>query len=441
MKKFILIAIVLCWTGNSVAQAQKTEPPYQLDRLSAYSIFLENYRSENYQMALDYGRWMIFAKPKKIEGYSKFDLERNLDRMITVYSETANEQEDPTVRSTYLDSALMVFDIAFETLTDDKEFDSFEWKLKKARFYQQNTDHLSNAANKAHSLYMELYEQNPERFTKRGEGYYVQVALQKLISDGKKDSALAMVKKTEPYASDKLVQYFDQVRNRLFDTPQQRIDFLKSQLESEPKNVELLDQLLQIYEEQEMFADAKDIAQRLYKLESNYSNAIRLAEIAMNNANYAQAINYLKEALNKTDDPEQLKTAAMDLAESYLNQDRLQQARQWARKAIDYDSDWGEPYLLISKIYARAVSNCTSNREMDRKDKVVYWLVLDYLDKALQVDQTTKSVVDSRYQSYEPVTPTKEEKFFSNWEEGESMKVSDNLHDCYGWINETTKVR
>jgi tetratricopeptide (TPR) repeat protein len=392
-------------------------------------------------MALDYGRWMLFAKPKKIEGYSQFDLERNLDRLITIYTEVGNKQEDPTVRSTYLDSALHVFDVAFETFGDEKEFDNFDWQLKKARFYQQNKDHISNAMSKAIDLYMELYKQNPERFTKRGEGYYVQVVLQQLISNGEKDQALSLIKKTEPYASEKLLSYYDSVRGRLFDTPQQRIDFLKSQIESEPKNVKLLDELLQIYEEQEMYAEAKDIAERLYKLESNFDNAIRLAEIAMNNANYPKAITYLKEAMGKTDENSKLKRVAIDLAESYLNENQLQQAREWARKASNYDEDWGKPYLFISNIYARSVSNCTSDREMDRQDKVVYWLVLDYLDKARQVDETTTSTVEQRYKSYEPVTPTQEEKFFKNWKTGEEIKVGANLHKCYGWINETTTIR
>jgi hypothetical protein len=197
MKKFFILSMILCWAGISVAQTQKTEPPYQLDRLSAYSIFLENYRSENYDMALDYGRWMMYAKPKKIEGYSKFDLERNLNRLITIYSEIGNEREDPTVRSTYLDSALMVFDIAFETLGDDEEFDEFDWKMKKARFYQQNKEFVSDAESKAQALYKELYEMNPQRFTERGEGYYMQLLLQNLLANEKKVRVLAVIKKIE----------------------------------------------------------------------------------------------------------------------------------------------------------------------------------------------------------------------------------------------------
>lgn len=441
MKKLWILVFIFGWLGVSVAQAQKTEPPYSLDRLSAYSIFLENYRSENYEMALDYGRWILFAKPEKIEGYSQFDLQRNLDRLITVYSEMANQKEDPTIRSAYLDSALMVYDIAFKTFKGKDGFDEFDWKMQKGRFYQENSDHLDDAMSKARKIYMDLYEKDPKRFTKRGEGYYMQVVLQELISAEKKDRALAMIQKTEKYASEKLKSYYDEVRGQLFESSEQRIKFLKSQIEEKPKSAELLDKLLQIYEEEEKYSEAKDIAERLYNLESSYENAKRLAEIAMNNANYKKAIKYLKEAADKTDDKSKLKRIAIDVADSYLNDGKLKSAREWARKANSYDEEWGEPYLMISSIYARAVSGCTSNREMDRNDKVVYWLVLDYLDKAKNVDERTTNVVEQRYESYEPVTPTQEEKFFKNWETGDEIEVDSNLHDCYDWINETTTVR
>jgi hypothetical protein len=78
---------------------------------------------------------------------------------------------------------------------------------------------------------------------------------------------------------------------------------------------------------------------------------------------------------------------------------------------------------------------------MDRSDKVVYWLVLDYLDKAKEVDSSLSSTVSRQYQSYAPVLPTKEDKFFNNWVEGEKIKVGANLHECYGWINESTTIR
>jgi hypothetical protein len=41
-----------------------------------------------------------------------------------------------------------------------------------------------------------------------------------------------------------------------------------------------------------------------------------------------------------------------------------------------------QPYLRIARIYAAAISQCTQGRQIERDDRTVYWLVLDYLDRA-----------------------------------------------------------
>ncbi|MDX1586308.1 MAG: hypothetical protein R3222_06180, partial [Balneolaceae bacterium] len=84
---------------------------------------------------------------------------------------------------------------------------------------------------------------------------------------------------------------------------------------------------------------------------------------------------------------------------------------------------------------------CTSGRKMTRDDKVVYWLVLDYLDKARRVDSQVSNTVQRQYQSYQPVTPTTEEKFFKGWEKGDKIAVDGSLNSCYSWVGETTTVR
>ncbi|MDV7393348.1 hypothetical protein RZS08_18390, partial [Arthrospira platensis SPKY1] len=75
------------------------------------------------------------------------------------------------------------------------------------------------------------------------------------------------------------------------------------------------------------------------------------------------------------------------------------------------------------------------------EDKAVYWLVLDYLDKAKARDASTASTVSRRYSSYTPVMPSTEDKFYNSWEKGASFKIDGSLKACYSWIGETTTVR
>ncbi len=443
MKKLILAIglLVLCNPLVSLAQDENVQPPMGLDQLSAYSIYYENYKNEEYDSAIKYGRWIYKAMPKKLKGYSRFDLERNLDRLITAYSEAAKQKQDPSVRSAYLDTAQVIFDKVYSEFSED-EVDMFEWKFKQARFLQENSDFVDNGLTKAYDIYLDLFSQNPEKFTKLGDGYYLQVTLQHLVSEGEKDKALDMIKKAEPYApNQKLLSFFDTMRNKLFDSPKERINFLESQLEQNPDSTAILKDLADLYAQQNQNDKVQEIRNKLYELNPNFENTRALADYAINNANYDQAIKYLNEAIGKTDDQAEKAKVALDLSDAYLNKGNLQQARKYARQATNYDSDWGQPYIQIASIYGQAVTQCTEGRKLEREDKVVYWLVLDYLDRARQVDQSVANQVQNQYKSYQPVTPTTEEKFFKGWEEGDEMEVNKSLMPCYGWINETTTVR
>ncbi len=442
MKKLLILVLLVFGSSSMMAQAQSSAaPPDGMSEIQAYSIFYENYKSESYESAVRFGRWIWKGMPENIEGYSRFDLKRNLNRMVTAYAGIAEQKQDPSLKEAYLDTAFTIYDKMFEKY--DSESDHYNWYIRRGRLYQENSSLIDNAEAKAADDYYQAYQLRPEEFTNYGDGYYMQIMLQQMVAEGEKDQALAVIKKSEDAASEQLQSYFDEVRNRLFESPEERIAFLKGEIEEEPKNTEALKSLLELYREQEMTEEARQISKKLYELNPSYENVRTLADFAINNANYSEAIDYLKEALNKAETDKQRAEIALEISDAYLNRDQLQSARQFARQAIDHDSDWGMPYIQIADIYARAVSVCTSDRKMERRDKTVYWLVLDYLDQARQVDPNTTNEVNRKYKSYKPVIPTTEEKFF--WdpplEEGDEFEIDSSLMECYGWINETTTVR
>lgn len=440
MKKLLVLTGIL-FLSSSVLQAQsEVSPPDGLPEAAAYSIFYENYKNDNYASALRYGRWIWKGMPETIEGYSRFNLETNLNRLVTVYSEMANEKEDPSLRSAYLDTTQIIFEKVFTEL-DTTKYDQFNWHLDYGRYFQQNSNFIDNAMVQAAEQYQKAFDENPEKFTKLAEGYYVQVMIQQMSSDGKKDQALNYIDKASPYAGEKLSSFFDSQRNQLFDSPEERITFLEEQMNNNPEDQEIIAELRDLYEQQDMMDKAQELNEKLYNLDPSYENTTALAEFAVNNANYSNAIKYLKEALQKAPNDEEKARTALKLSDTYLNTGDLQEARRYARQASNLDSDWGQPYIQIATVYARSVQQCTSGRKMTRDDKVVYWLVLDYLDRARQVDSQVANAVQRQYQSYQPVTPTTEEKFFKGWEEGDKIAVDSSINSCYSWIGETTTVR
>lgn len=440
MKKLLVLTGII-FLSSSILQAQSSvSPPDGLPEAAAYSIFYENYKNESYEGAIRYGRWIWEGMPKTIEGYSRFELEKNLGRLVTAYSELAKQKEDPSLRSAYLDTTEMIFEKVFNQF-EENQFDQYSWHFNRGRFYQENSDFIENGMAKAAEEYMKAFELKPEEFTNLAEGYYVQIMIQQLVSEGKKDQALSYIEKASPYAGDKLSSFFDSTRNQLFDSPEERITFLKNQLDSNPEDQKIMTELRDLYVQQGMMQEAQKLNEKLYEMDPSFENTKALAEFAVNNANYSNAVKYLREATEKAPSDEEKAELALKLSDTYLNQGNLQEARRYARQAANLKSGWGRPYIQIASIYAQAVNNCTSGRKMTREDKVVYWLVLDYLDRARQVDSSVSNTVQRQYQSYEPVTPTTEEKFFKGWEKGDKMSVDGSINSCYSWIGETTTVR
>lgn len=438
MKK-IIIALGLLVVVSTTAYSQ-SEPPYGMSELNAYSVFYENYRSGSYDMALQFGRWIIESKPKTIPGNPRFSLETQFDRMIKVYTEVAKKQEDPAMKEAYIDTAEALFDEVFETFSED-EIDEFEWHQEKGLFYQQNNDIIENGLQKAIEEYEKAYKMDPERFTTMGDGYYAQALLGFYVSNDQKQDALDMIDTIEPYAPENLDPVITEARGKLFNTPEERIEFLESELEKSPENIELMNELVKLYEDTGNRSKALELTQGLYEINPNYENITKLADIAKSDAKYNRTIQLLKEALEKAPNNEEKKKVALEIAETYQNTDDLSNARRYARRAINIDPNWGEPYMRIALIYGAAVSNCTRGRKIEREDRTVYWLVLDYLDKAKSVDSSMTSRVNQQYQSYQNVMPTTEDKFFKDWKTGDTFKINGSIGDCYSWINETTKVR
>jgi len=438
MKKY-LITIALIFAISSQAFAQ-SEPPYGMSEIQAYSIFYENYRTGDYDMALMFGKWMLEKKPRTIQGVNRFDLPRQYERMINVYAEISERQADPSMRSAYIDTALAIYADAFETF-DEEEIDLYRWHFNRGRFYQEHQNVIRGGMDRAYEDYEKAYELDPERFIQAGDGYFVQVLLNHYVSQNMRDEALAIIEVAEPIAGPQLAQVLEEVRDGLFTDPEERIGFLEDRLEQNPGDLAIITELASMFENMGQRDKAIEFAQKLYEIEPSFANVRRLADYAIADGQNQLALDYLGEALEITENPDLRKNITLEMAEIYQNEGNLQTARRYARQASQIDPNWGAPYLRIAYIYAAAISQCTSGRQIERDDRTVYWLVLDYLDRARSVDPGTAPTVNRQYRTYEPVMPSAEDKFFRGWETGDSFQIGGNVGQCYAWINETTTVR
>lgn len=440
MKRFVLTVVILsAFISNTFSQNPECgEAPFGMSSLEIYSIFVESAKNKDYYTALLYGPWLMCAHPKSMDELPAYEGYRTFDRMIDVYAGFAEQQNDPSLKTAYMDSAIQVFDKMLNTFSND-EVEHFKIYMDRGRFFQKNADFVDNAYSKAYADYERMFNESPQKATELSDGYYVQITMANLVSTGERDKVLAMIEQASPHAGEKLISYFDKVQNDLFKDPTERIGFIKGKLADSPEDLGLLKELYDLYEGERMVDEAKDIAQKLYTLEPNYENTTRMGDNAAANANYTAAIKFYKEAVNKASNDDQRKEMDLKISDNYINLEDLKKAREYARAASKIDPNWGQPYLKMAKIYSQAVSSCGG--KIERQDKVVYWLVLDYLDKAKRVDPSTTNFANQQIRSIGAVTPTTEDMFFMGWKEGASIKVDGKLKKCYDWINETTKVR
>ena len=437
----MLLALIVASTSITYAQ-ENTDPPMGLSPIAAYSIFSESIRHDDYEMAVRFGEWLLVAQPRQIEGISRFRLDQQFERIIRVYTAMAEAEDDPTEKRALLEEANSVFDLTFE-IFDEDEIDLYAWKLRRGRFYQEHYAVLRVSLDEAFRWYEKAFEYNPEKFTEDGGGYFAGILLSHYVSSGLRDKAMAMIDEIEEIASPELQQEIDATREQLFDSPEERITFLESRLErveDEEREVMMVG-LVNLYGETGQGAKAAAMARELYDMNPGFENTRRLADIYLSEGNTEQAIRYLNELIELAAESEVKGGILLELAEAHQQREALPVARSYARRAMNEEGHRGQALMRIASIYASAVSQCTSGRALERDDRTVYWLIIDYLERAIEADPSIRGTAQNRINTYRSAMPSAEDKFFRGWEVGDSFRINSSIGECYAWIDEETRVR
>ena len=157
------------------------------------------------------------------------------------------------------------------------------------------------------------------------------------------------------------------------------------------------------------------------------------ARTALEEDRYRDAIEIYLKYLEDKDDPDRLAQFNLRIAKIYYGHVRdFPKARQYARKALEYRPNWGEPYLLIGKLYASSGPLCGPGRGWD--SQIVTWPAIDKFRKAKSVDPSVAPEANKLIASYERYMPSVEDIFQRQLNEGDAFRVP-----C--WIQENTTIR
>ena len=149
--------------------------------------------------------------------------------------------------------------------------------------------------------------------------------------------------------------------------------------------------------------------------------------------NYTEAISCYEEKAGESSDVEKQAQYLFVMSKIYYaHLKRYAQARKYALRAAGLKPNWGDPYILIGKLYASSGPICGPGRGWD--SQIVTWPAIDMWNKAKSLDPSVASEANRLINQYAKYMPSKEDIFQRNLKEGDSFRVP-----C--WIQATTKIR
>lgn len=181
-------------------------------------------------------------------------------------------------------------------------------------------------------------------------------------------------------------------------------------------------------DESQLFSEATE---RLYELEPSAEAAFNMARRYLKRNDDEKVKKYYLQAIEQETDKGLLAKYYYEYALFiFAREQNLQEARSYARRALDAKPDYCEAYMLIGDIY---VATSSSFGEDDFEKNTVFWVAVDYYERARSYPDCAVQA-SQKASTYRDYFPNKEEAFFRSLQEGQTYKVE-------GWINENTKVR
>ncbi|MDR1356758.1 MAG: tetratricopeptide repeat protein [Tannerellaceae bacterium] len=174
-------------------------------------------------------------------------------------------------------------------------------------------------------------------------------------------------------------------------------------------------------------------AEYAHKLEPTAESAMGLARKAVRDRDFTRAISLFEEAAGmETDD-------AVKAEDYYLigmlsfEQNNYSRARQYCLKAIETNPAYGNPYMLIGKMYAATAKTIYPDDQV--LVKTVYYAATDKFERARQIDPSVAEEAGKLISAYRSYYPSTEEIFMHpDLDKGKSITIG-------GWIGERTTIR
>lgn len=211
------------------------------------------------------------------------------------------------------------------------------------------------------------------------------------------------------------------------------VNIFTAQYDEKKEDIEFLKNMLRRLarancDESPLFFKASE---KMYQLEPSAEAAFNMARMFVRTGDNDRAKTYYKQAMDQETDNSLLENYYYEYALFiFAKEHNLQEARNFARRALAINPNNCKANLLIGDLYVASSRNF-SDDNFERG--TVFWVAVDYFNKA-RAGEDCIAEATQKANTYRNYFPNKEEAFFRSIGEGQNYTVG-------GWINESTKAR
>ena len=431
-----------CITWNEIGAAKA-------DRVTDnYNIYRDRIKSKNFKAA--YPLWKnVYETSPKANGRIDYVFRDGL-KIYTAFFENTS---DTILQAKYVDTMAMIYEKALICFPEKKSYylskQGFEYYYKyKGRatdeeIYMMLKTAVETDKNESRvSTIIPLSSLNYRLYAEEKIGIEDARAVMENVNEIVRYNVEFTENKKEKNAWTQVEQYTLELSDR-YENSQGFYDcdyFITqyySAYETSPDNCEVIEDLYRKLKRSG--CEAKN--PKLIALADAYRSKCKTVNLdllcgkeALENDQFSKAIECYERYVNSTENPEQKASFLLRIAKiHYAHTRQFSKARAAAQDAMKYKSNWGEPLILIGKLYASSGPLCGPGTGFD--SQVVCWPAIDKWNEAKRVDPSVATEANNLIGRYAKYMPSKADIFSRpDIKEGSTFKVK-----C--WIQETTKVR
>ncbi len=204
--------------------------------------------------------------------------------------------------------------------------------------------------------------------------------------------------------------------------------------EATPNDKKLIEKIIALLDRSQGCAKTDfylKVAEKNLELNPDAGAAAALAKAYHEKKQLSKAKGFYEKAAELEEDNSKKEGYYLTLASIELSSRSCQQARAYARKALELNPNSGEAYIIIGNAYMQCTSGCGTTNV---SKKYPYLAAYDKFQKAKSVDPSVAAKANKGMATAKGLWPKREDAFFENLNDGITVNTG-----C--WIGESTILR